>query len=401
MLRTWIALATCLLGAAGCFSSKDPQADSESHFLSACEDSCQDGLECICGVCTAVCDPASDCSEQHEEASCVALDAFAQPDRCDEAAPDVASVCELACSDDSDCSSLSEAHRCDPQGRCRQPMARASCDYNDTRYAHGTSFEAIDGCNACTCEDGSVTCTTRDCLSCSVDGVEYANGESFPDDCNSCTCVDGAISCTRIECAGTCEYDGEVYQEGDTFPDRDGCNTCSCVADGSTLCTEKACPPAGCFESFDSGPCDAAIPVYWFDPSTNTCEQRIYGGCDGNDNRYESLDECRVACDAEQGTQCLVEGERYDSGARVPDPFSCNTCLCQAGALTTCTEVGCEEACPPNRKSGSSCAQCGADDTCEVVETACLPVCGSDADCADSGYSFCVVDEGHCANLCG
>ena len=29
-----------------------------------------------------------------------------------------------------------------------------------------------------------------------------------------------------------CSYDGEPYQAGDAFPATDGCNTCSCGADG-------------------------------------------------------------------------------------------------------------------------------------------------------------------------
>lgn len=39
----------------------------------------------------------------------------------------------------------------------------------------------------------------------------------------------------------TCAYDGETYQPGQQFPSTDGCNTCTCGADGLVGCTKMAC----------------------------------------------------------------------------------------------------------------------------------------------------------------
>jgi Pacifastin inhibitor (LCMII) len=39
----------------------------------------------------------------------------------------------------------------------------------------------------------------------------------------------------------TCSYGGQTYQQGDRFESSDGCNTCSCLPDGSVACTEMAC----------------------------------------------------------------------------------------------------------------------------------------------------------------
>lgn len=41
--------------------------------------------------------------------------------------------------------------------------------------------------------------------------------------------------------SGTCAYSGKTYAAGSSFPASDGCNTCSCQADGSVACTERAC----------------------------------------------------------------------------------------------------------------------------------------------------------------
>jgi hypothetical protein len=38
---------------------------------------------------------------------------------------------------------------------------------------------------------------------------------------------------------------------------------------------------------------------------------------------------------------CVVRGVAYASGSTAPDPNSCNTCTCEDGALSTCTEAYC------------------------------------------------------------
>ncbi len=40
----------------------------------------------------------------------------------------------------------------------------AGCDLNDKHYNEGQNFVASDGCNACSCTNGSITCTSRTCL---------------------------------------------------------------------------------------------------------------------------------------------------------------------------------------------------------------------------------------------
>jgi hypothetical protein len=38
------------------------------------------------------------------------------------------------------------------------------------------------------------------------------------------------------------------------------------------------------------------VPFFWHNPTTGLCEPFVYGGCDGNENRYESRDACFQAC---------------------------------------------------------------------------------------------------------
>jgi len=46
----------------------------------------------------------------------------------------------------------------------------------------------------------------------------------------------------------------------------------------------------------DVGPCFAYQIRWYHDPSTLTCRQFHYGGCQGNANNFYSLDDCQTAC---------------------------------------------------------------------------------------------------------
>jgi hypothetical protein len=51
-----------------------------------------------------------------------------------------------------------------------------------------------------------------------------------------------------------------------------------------------------CFEPKRIGPCKASIPKYYFNQATSQCERFLYGGCDGSNNRFNSLNDCEQKC---------------------------------------------------------------------------------------------------------
>ena len=53
---------------------------------------------------------------------------------------------------------------------------------------------------------------------------------------------------------------------------------------------------ADCRLPVDVGPCFAYQLRWYHDPSSATCRQFHYGGCQGNANNFYSLDDCRTAC---------------------------------------------------------------------------------------------------------
>nr|XP_036856314.1 tissue factor pathway inhibitor isoform X2 [Manis javanica] len=65
--------------------------------------------------------------------------------------------------------------------------------------------------------------------------------------------------------------------------------------------TDAELPPLKLVHSFcalkaDDGPCKAMMKRFFFNIHTQKCEEFVYGGCEGNQNRFESLEECKEKC---------------------------------------------------------------------------------------------------------
>lgn len=123
-----------------------------------------------------------------------------------------------------------------------------------------------------------------------------------------------------------------------------------CGGDGH--CDVRQAMPSLCLLPFESGPCLAYMPVFAF--VDGACVERVYGGCDGNDNRFASMEECWATC----------------AGPQNPD------------------------GCPPDRVYRNICLSCGPAGGCGKQAEVCAKVCASDSDCSGA-LRFCT--NGACA----
>ncbi|HTV19271.1 MAG TPA: hypothetical protein VMG12_11385 [Polyangiaceae bacterium] len=128
--------------------------DSESHFLSHCvPGSCEEGLACLFGICTALCTDDADCSSWSGASVCRAVDASNDP----------SAVCDVECSDSADCTKVGAGLGCDA-GRCRTASEKAR--------ALGFSCTSDDGCAA------GLRCVSNLCTSRCEDDSECSDGAS-------------------------------------------------------------------------------------------------------------------------------------------------------------------------------------------------------------------------------
>nr|XP_055063700.1 boophilin-H2 [Misgurnus anguillicaudatus] len=66
-----------------------------------------------------------------------------------------------------------------------------------------------------------------------------------------------------------------------------------------------------CSLPMDRGNCYAIIPKFYFDNVEKICRIFLYGGCQGNGNRFESKEECQTMC---------AKSGRLLSGENAPNP---------------------------------------------------------------------------------
>ncbi|HET9953842.1 MAG TPA: hypothetical protein VFQ61_05045 [Polyangiaceae bacterium] len=126
-----LAALAALSFAWSCRGGAEADSGSETHFLRVCPASCNDGLECICGVCTARCSDDAVCRELAGSASCVSLAARIAEGRCQPEAR--GQVCDASCLVAADCARLGQNFVCDagycrdvPQNQAPAPVAECT-----------------------------------------------------------------------------------------------------------------------------------------------------------------------------------------------------------------------------------------------------------------------------------
>lgn len=242
-----------------------------------------------------------------------------------------------------------------------------------------------------------------------------------------------------------CGTDGKTYN-----------NICEAGCKGVRVVKEGECDAAvTCSQPRDPGPCKAFVRSWYYDTTNQTCQEFLYGGCEGNGNVFQTQDMCvgrcmntttnstaapPCSCPPEEGTPvCGEDGITYESdcmaqcknvavamlGPCEPQhtcamplaPGNCSaevtrwgfnplTRTCQSFRYSGCggngnnfaTAADCQETCRARCPAPSTSPRCG---------TTRQPVCGVDGRTyynrctAECVHQVRVANEGPCSRMIG
>jgi hypothetical protein len=140
----------------------------------------------------------------------------------------------------------------------------------------------------------------------------------------------------------------------------------------------------------ESGPCNAAFERWYFDTESRQCLTFLYGGCGGNANNFESLEECVATCgpvvDPCENTALDAAGVCVGADGRAVDASCCAPYDCDQ-SHAACDRI------PPNCPRGQSAS----------ILNLCYGPCVDIALCAPSGdEALCIATGGRWdAGSCG
>ncbi|XP_019882164.2 papilin isoform X4 [Camponotus floridanus] len=146
----------------------------------------------------------------------------------------------------------------------------------------------------CTCDASQYGCCP--------DGIEEAQGENF-EGCLTIPSMPGA-ACGLKKDRGSCR-DFTVKWFYDT--DYGGCSRFwygGCEGNENRFKTQEECKEvcvqpkgkAACVLPKIAGPCEGYHPTWYYDAGRKQCGQFIYGGCLGNANKFKTREECEELC---------------------------------------------------------------------------------------------------------
>ena len=156
--------------------------------------------------------------------------------------------------------------------------------------------------------------------------------------------------------------------------------------------------PERCQLPQDAGSCDGYFPSYTYNADADRCEEFIYGGCDGNDNRFATFSDCEAVCRPGQ-TRTEMDACRLPTDCALASTSCCEPCEPVDLNQFVAVNVGYVREVPEDDCSLVDCADCptmpiGSQNvqdfgvTCEDgrcvafdVREHALSACSADSDC--------------------
>uniref|UniRef100_A0A3Q1AGY5 BPTI/Kunitz inhibitor domain-containing protein n=1 Tax=Amphiprion ocellaris TaxID=80972 RepID=A0A3Q1AGY5_AMPOC len=105
------------------------------------------------------------------------------------------------------------------------------------------------------------------------------------------------------------------------------CCVCVCLLHACLLCV---------------GPCRAAFPRFFYNPTNQSCSSFVYGGCESNRNNFLTLEECESSCSGVTGEMVSQQQRFSDSESRLSHLWSEVKVRFGAGSCQSFTYGGCK-----------------------------------------------------------
>ncbi|KAJ8038426.1 Carboxypeptidase inhibitor SmCI [Holothuria leucospilota] len=129
-------------------------------------------------------------------------------------------------------------------------------------------------------------------------------------------------------------------------------NNFESVEECQSVCGGFAQSSFDCFLLPDPGPCYGHFPRIFYDVYSGTCKDFIYGGCEGNQNNFESVQTCESVCEVSApsdsgGPKAWRDDLRCGEGYTAPN-----------GEVAQCDPDGTWPCCSPHKWCGNTAAHC-------------------------------------------
>nr|XP_044604545.1 eppin [Equus asinus] len=152
--------------------------------------------------------------------------------------------------------------------------------------------------------------------------------------------------CPKIQ--ERCEYqERDECTTDEQCPDKTKCCVFSCGKKCLDLLQDVCKMPK------ETGPCLGLFQRWWYDKKYNTCSTFIYGGCQGNNNNFQSKAVCQNICSRKAmcprtRVKCLhEERDQCTKNRHCPENMKC----CRFGCRKECLDLN-KDVCSMPKESG-------------------------------------------------
>ncbi|EYB89376.1 hypothetical protein Y032_0232g3024 [Ancylostoma ceylanicum] len=211
------------------------------------------------------------------------------------------------CADPFECTEVASQSLCCPSRKsiCSESGGRSKNPLRSTPYDAGMRFDQLTGEQA----NYAVGISTRYYYN-PIDGQchPFTYNGFLGNFNNFHTQSDCQIFCARLQCTH-----GNPLTTGHGVPQRcqrdaDCPSTHTCAAEHAVCCPT---PQTLCTEPLRVGDCKQSVRQFWYNAETRTCEGFLYTGCQGNNNRFHTLNECQSYCKNINAEPKCPQGRAY------------------------------------------------------------------------------------------